>query len=112
MSWVGAMDGDLKPLMSRSSGMADAVARSADFVRPAPSRAKTVRWLVIVGTLLGLLLAGLYGFTRYREQAIANFFASNKPPPAQIAAVAATTGSRPSVASRIASPPAGGHGRI
>jgi hypothetical protein len=43
------MDGDLKPLMSRNSGMADVVARSADFVRPAPSRAKTLRWLAIVG---------------------------------------------------------------
>src|SRR3954453_21792609 len=97
------MDGDLKPLMSRSSGMADAVARSADFVRPAPRRAKTVRWLVIVGTLLGLLLAGLYGFNRYREQAIANFFASNKPPPAQIAAVTATSESVPRFATGIGS---------
>src|SRR3954467_2466149 len=97
------MDGDLKPLMPRSSGMADAVARSADFVRPAPGRAKTVRWLVIVGTLLGLLLAGLYGFNRYREQAIANFFASNKPPPAQIAAVTATSESVPRFATGIGS---------
>src|SRR6266480_7737856 len=97
------MDGDLKPLMSRSSGMTDAVARSADFGRPPPSRAKTVRWLVIVGTLLGLLLAGLYGFNRFREQAIANFFASNKPPPAHIAAVTATSESVPRFASGIGS---------
>src|SRR5258708_33017308 len=101
MSWVGAMDGDLKPLMSRSSGMADAVARSAGFARPAPSRAKTGRWLVIVGALLGLLLAGLYGFNRYREQAIAHFFASNKPPPAQIAAVTATRARGPRPAFRV-----------
>src|SRR5215212_5576572 len=97
------MDRDLKPLISRNSGMADAVARSADFVRPEPSRAKTVRWLVIVGTLLGLLLAGLYGFNRYREQAIASFFASNKPPPAQIAAVTATSESVPRFATGIGS---------
>jgi multidrug efflux system membrane fusion protein len=97
------MDGDLKPVDLMNSGMADAVARRADFVRPAPSRAKTVRWLIIVGALLGLLLAGLYGFNRYREQAIANFFASNKPPPAQIAAVTATSESVPRFATGIGS---------
>jgi membrane fusion protein, multidrug efflux system len=97
------MDGDLKPVDLMNSGMADAVARRADFVRPAPSRAKTVRWLIIVGALLGLLLAGLYGFNRYREQAIASFFASNKPPPAQIAAVTATSESVPRFATGIGS---------
>jgi membrane fusion protein, multidrug efflux system len=97
------MDGDLKPMNLTNRGMADAVARSGDFGRAAAPRAKTVRWLVIVGTLLGLLLAGLYGFNRYREQAIANFFASNKPPPAQIAAVAATSESVPRFATGIGS---------
>src|SRR5258707_7886813 len=97
------MDGDLKPLMARNSGMADIVARSADFVRPAPSRAKTLRWLAIVGLLLALFLGGLYGFNRYREQAIASFFASNKPPPAQIAAVTATSESVPRFATGIGS---------
>jgi len=97
------MDGDLKPVDLMNSGMTDAVARRADFVRPAPSRAKTVRWLIIVGALLGLLLAGLYGFNRYREQAIASFFASNKPPPAQIAAVTATSESVPRFATGIGS---------
>src|SRR5204862_573833 len=84
-------------------GLADAGSRSGDCGRAAAPRAKTVRWLVIVGTLLGLLLAGLYGFNRFREQAIANFFASNKPPPAQIAAVTATSESVPRFASGIGS---------
>src|SRR5258708_23314712 len=97
------MDGDFKPLVARNSGMADIVARSADFVRPAPSRAKTLRWLAIVGLLLALFLGGLYGFNRYREQAIASFFASNKPPPAQIAAVTATSESVPRFATGIGS---------
>ena len=97
------MDGDLKPLNLANSSMADTVARSREFVRVAPSRAKTARWLIIVGTLLGLLLAGLYGFNRYREQAIANFFASNKPPPAQFAAVTATSESVPRFATGIGS---------
>jgi multidrug efflux system membrane fusion protein len=97
------MDGDLKPMNLTNRGMADAVARSGDFGRAAAPRAKTARWLVIVGTLLGLLLAGLYGFNRYREQAIANFFAGNKPPPAQIAAVTATSESVPRFATGIGS---------
>ena len=50
-----------------------------------------MRWFVIVGLLLALVLGGLYGFNRFRDQAISDFFASNKPPPAQIAAVKATT---------------------
>ena len=58
---------------------------------PPPSRAKRVRWLVIVGVLLALVLGGLYGFNSFRDHAIANFFANNKPPPAQIAAVKATS---------------------
>src|SRR5207248_4634104 len=101
--WGGFMDGDLKPLNLANTSMADTVARSREFVRVAPSRAKTARWLIIVGTLLGLLLAGLYGFNRYREQAIANYFASNKPPPAQIAAVTATSESVPRFATGIGS---------
>jgi membrane fusion protein, multidrug efflux system len=52
---------------------------------PAP-RPKLVRWFAIVGLLLVVLLGGLYGFNRFRSQAIANFFAHNKPPPAQISA--------------------------
>jgi len=49
-------------------------------------RLKVVRWFIIVGLLLIVLLGGLYGFNRFRSQAISNFFASNKPPPAQISA--------------------------
>src|SRR5258706_486345 len=101
------MDGDLKPLMARNSGMADIVARSADFVRPAPSRAKTLRWLAIVGLLLALFLGGLYGFNRYREQAIASFFASKKPPPAQIAAGTATRESGARLSPRLRPLPPG-----
>ena len=52
--------------------------------RVAAPRPKTLRWLVIVGLLLVVVLGGLYGFNRFRTQAIANFFAHNKPPPVQI----------------------------
>lgn len=97
------MDGDLNPHMS-SHG--DAIAR-----RPAgqPGRAgaqrppHTLRWLLIVGVLLALVLGGLYGFNRFRERAIANFFAHNKPPPAEISAVVAKAGQVPHLAAGIGS---------
>lgn len=94
------MDGDVK-LETRTL---DAVAREpADLVRASPGQPKTVRWLVIVGLLLAAVLGGLYGFNRYREQAIASSFASNKPPPPQIAAVKATSAAVPRYATGIGS---------
>ena len=52
--------------------------------RAATRRPRTVLWLVIIGLLLAVVLGGLYGFNRFREQAIATYFANNKPPPAQV----------------------------
>ena len=37
------------------------------------------------------MLGGLYGFNRFREQAIATYFANNKPPPAQVSAAEVET---------------------
>jgi len=100
------MDGDLNPLLSADAESADAVAlERGGAARPdrTAHRPKTLRWLVIVGVLLALVLGGFYGFNRYRAQAIANFFANNKPPPAQIAAVTATTETVPRFATGIGS---------
>jgi multidrug efflux system membrane fusion protein len=72
-------------------------------VSHAPSRAKRLRWFVIVAVLVALVLGGLYGFNAYRNKMIANFFATNKPPPAQISAVVATSGVVPHFASGIGS---------
>ena len=70
------------------------------------ARPKLVRWFVIVGLLLVVLLGGLYQFNRFRSQAIANFFAHNKPPPAQISAaevkVQALPRSAPGIGSLVA----------
>ncbi len=66
-------------------------------------RPKTVRWFVIVALLLALVLGGLYGFNRFREHAIANFFAHNKPPPVQISAVVAESQAVPRFAPGIGS---------
>src|SRR5947199_8822596 len=45
---------------------------------------RMVRWFVIVGTLLVLLVGGFVWFNWFRGQMIAKFFAGNKPPPASV----------------------------
>jgi multidrug efflux system membrane fusion protein len=68
-----------------------------------PSRAKKIRWFVIVALLLALVLGGLYGFNEFRKKAIGNFFANFKPPPAQISAVVAANEAVPHVAAGVGS---------
>jgi membrane fusion protein, multidrug efflux system len=68
-----------------------------------PAPAHTVRWFAIVALLLTLVLGGLYGFNRFRQQAMATYFANNRPPPAQISAVEATSEAVPRFASGIGS---------
>src|ERR1700739_3888079 len=79
------MDGDgMAPaealIQDRTLGGRGAVGRATT------RRPKTVRWFIIMGLLLAVVLGGLYGFNRFREHAIATFFANNKPPPAQVSA--------------------------
>jgi multidrug efflux system membrane fusion protein len=45
---------------------------------------RTMRWFIIVGLLLALLVGGLVGFNAFRSHMIAQFFANNKPPPASV----------------------------
>ncbi len=66
-------------------------------------RPNTVRWFAIMAVLLAVVLGGVYGFNRFREQAIATYFANNKPPPAQISAVEAKAESVPRFAAGIGS---------
>ena len=47
-------------------------------VRKRPIR--MVRWFIIVGTLLAVLVGGLVWFNYFRGKMIAQFFANNKPP--------------------------------
>jgi multidrug efflux system membrane fusion protein len=50
-----------------------------------PTRAvRMVRWFIIVGLLLALLVGALVGFNAFRDHMIAQFFANNKPPPASV----------------------------
>ena len=66
-------------------------------------RPNTVRWFAIMAVLLAVVLGGLYGFNRFREQAIATYFANNKPPPAQVSVVEAKSEAVPRFAAGIGS---------
>jgi membrane fusion protein, multidrug efflux system len=66
-------------------------------------RPRTIRWLVIVGLLLAIVLGGLYGFNRFRAQAIATYFANSKPPPAHVSAAEVKTEAVPRFATGIGS---------
>src|SRR4051812_22628944 len=52
---------------------------------------RMVRWFIIVGLLLALLVGGLVGFNAFRSKMIAQFFANNKPPPTSVAIAEAKT---------------------
>src|SRR6185437_8074993 len=52
--------------------------------KPPTRPARVVRWFIIVGLLLALLVGGLVGFNAFRSHMIAKFFANNKPPPASV----------------------------
>src|SRR5215469_8629740 len=71
--------------------------------RATTRKPKTLLWFVIVGVLLALVLGGLYGFNRFREQAIATYFANNKPPAVQISAAEVKTETVPRFANGIGS---------
>jgi multidrug efflux system membrane fusion protein len=59
-------------------------ARSTIEEKPKHRPVRTVRWFIIVGVLLALLVGGLVGFNAFRSKMIAQFFATNKPPPAAV----------------------------
>lgn len=97
------MDGDLKTLERIDEDSRDAVAREDAAATAPKARPKIWRWFAIVGLVLLLVLGGLYGFNRFRDQAIKDYFAANKPPPAAVAAVKATTETVPRTAAGIGS---------
>src|SRR6201982_154191 len=59
-------------------------ARSTIEEKPKHRPVRTVKWFIIVGTLLALLVGGLVGFNAFRTKMITQFFATNKPPPATV----------------------------
>jgi membrane fusion protein, multidrug efflux system len=53
--------------------------------KPRARPIRTMRWFIIVGLSLALLVGALVGFNAFRSHMIAQFFANNKPPPASVA---------------------------
>jgi multidrug efflux system membrane fusion protein len=52
--------------------------------KPRARPVRMVRWFIIVGALLAALVGGLVWFNHFRSEAIKQFFANNKPPPATV----------------------------
>jgi membrane fusion protein, multidrug efflux system len=52
---------------------------------------RMVRWFIIVGGLLAVLVGGLVWFNHFRGEMIKQFFANNKPPPATVTVAEAKT---------------------
>ena len=62
---------------------------------------RMLRWFVIVGTLLAVVVGGLVGFNYLRSQGIKQFFASNKPPPASVTVAEAKSEVIPNLLSAV-----------
>jgi membrane fusion protein, multidrug efflux system len=52
--------------------------------KPRARPIRMIRWVIIVGALLALLVGGLVWFNSFRGQMIAQFFANNRPPPTPV----------------------------
>src|SRR3954462_5704864 len=59
-------------------------ARSTIEEKPKHRPVRTVKWFIIVGAVLALLVGGLVGFNAFRPRMTTHFFANNKPPPAAV----------------------------
>src|ERR1700682_5712444 len=52
--------------------------------KPRARPVRMLRWFIIVGLLLALLVGAFVGFNAFRSRMIAQFFANNKPPAASV----------------------------
>ena len=57
--------------------------------KPRARPVRMVRWFIIVGLALALLVGALVGFNAFRSHMIAQFFANHKPPPTPVTVAAA-----------------------
>ncbi len=59
--------------------------------KPRARPVRLVKWSIIIGLLLALLVGALVGFNAFRSHMIAQFFANNKPPPTVVTVAEATS---------------------
>jgi multidrug efflux system membrane fusion protein len=69
--------------------------------KPHKRPVRMVRWFIVVGLLLAVLVGGLVWFNHFRGQMIAQFFANNKPPPANVTAVVAKSEAIPNLLTAV-----------
>jgi len=82
---------------------ADAMTARVAGRRTAPTSGKLVFRLVIMAVLLVVVFGGFYAWQRMRETMTAQFFATMKPPPVPVVAVAATARAVPQLFAGIGS---------
>lgn len=68
--------------------------------KPRP-RPRMVRWFIIVGILLAILVGGLVGFNAFRAHMIKQFFATMKPPPSVVSVADAKSEVVPNLISAV-----------
>src|SRR3954447_3780518 len=69
--------------------------------KPRTRPIRMVRWFIIVGLLLALLVGGLVWFNSFRGKMIANFFANNKPPPTSVSVAEARSETVPNLLAAV-----------
>src|ERR1044072_158078 len=69
--------------------------------KPHKRPVRMVRWFIVVGLLLALLVGGLVWFNYFRGKMIAQFFANNKPPPANVTVVVAKSEAIPNLLTAV-----------
>jgi multidrug efflux system membrane fusion protein len=62
---------------------------------------RLVRWFIVVGLLLALLVGGLVWFNYFRGKMIAQFFANNKPPAASVSVAEAKSETIPNLLTAV-----------
>ena len=69
--------------------------------KPRKRPVRMVRWFIIVGLLLAVLVGGLVYFNYFRGKMIAQFFANNKPPPASVSVATAKSETIPNLLTAV-----------
>lgn len=71
--------------------------------RPKPGPGRLARWFILVALVLAVVVGALYWFNQYRTKTMAQFFATNAPPPMDVAVVVAESETMPRYLSGVGS---------